>query len=92
MANFSTHRSYTVPRVANALTLTVVGIAVWWSGAQRPAPMPQQMARATAVAQAPTPARPESTQVAAAPQIDNARELGATASLTTVAYVPGTKR
>lgn len=83
MANFSTHRSYTVPRVANVLTLAVVGIAVWWSGAQRPAPAPQQMARATAVARA-EPARTPPVAATLATEAAVTR----TASITPVAYVP----
>jgi len=65
MEKISTPREALLPRATNLLTLTVVVMATWWSGAQRPAAEP---ALATA---------PGATVGAAQPQ---AKALSATSS------------
>ncbi len=40
MEKISTPREALLPRVANLLTLAVVVMATWWSGAQRPSDQP----------------------------------------------------
>lgn len=59
MENFSTPRAALLPRAVNLATLTVVALATWWSGAQRPADTP---ALAQQAAPAATPSQPAAQQ------------------------------